>query len=69
MLLKKIHTSHDTSRNIFVVFLVITSTITYLDKVQGLNYRTRFLSFSKDMQKVTKKLTYKNSKASMHIMF
>ena len=66
-LLKKI-SFDDTSDNFFVAYLVITSTISYFDKVLYLNCRNQLLLLSKDMQKEMKKLIYKNTKTSLYVI-
>ena len=44
----------DISDNFVFIYLVITYTIPYLDKMQNINYGNQHLLFSKDKWKVTK---------------
>ena len=47
---------------IFIVFLINTSTTSGLDKLLNLNYRQQLSLFFKNIQKLTKELTYENTK-------
>ena len=47
---------------IFIVFLINTSTTSGLDKLLNLNYRQQLSLFFKNIQKLTKELTYENIK-------
>ena len=52
---------------IFIVFLINTSTTSGLDKLLNLNYRQQLSLFFKNIQKLTKELTYENIKKSIFL--